>query len=362
MRRHGFRWMAYGMTLALCSGMLIAQTGRGSSSRGGFGSLDQGAAAGERGSSVTGPTLGYVVDSSTGNLYMVNGIAGSSTMSAPIRHGSSIRAFAIASSASYAVVSDDAGALWFYGEPTPRGTSGAALAGVTDVTHLAVSPSGDAIAAFSSVNNTVTVITVANGVPKVEKSYSVNAIASVTRIVIADGMKDPLLITSDASGSTLLRASASGVQSLAVLPNVTEAAFLSGSERMLLLDAAQSAVYETDTSASNPALTLVASSAQGIDSAVGLAVSGDNRTLAVASGANRSVTLIDLASRTATQLELPEAPTGIRRMNSRGVFQLTDASSGPILLLDAQENAARAVYVPAYAGGRGAASGRSRLE
>lgn len=362
MRTHAFRWMAWGMTLALSTGILAAQSGRGSSSRGGFGSLGQGSIGGERGSSVTGPTLGYVVDASTGNLHMVNGIAGSSTMGAPIRHGSAILACAIASQGDYAVVAGETGDAWFYGAPSPRGVSSAQLSGLSGVTHLAVSPSGDAIAAFSARSGSVAVFAVVDGVPRAERSYTVALSRPVARIAIADGLKDPVLITHDASGSTLLRASAAGVQSLAALPNVTDAVFLRGSEQIILLDASQNAVYEAGLASANPALVLIASSAQGIDGAVGLAVSGDNRTVAVASGTNRAVTLIDLSTRGATQLEVPEAPTGIRRMNSRAVFQLTDAANGPVLLLDAQGDSARAVYVPAYAGGRGAASGRANLE
>lgn len=362
MRTHAFRWTAWGIMLALSTGVLAAQSGRGSSGRGGFGSLDSAAVAGERGSSVAGPTLGYVVDATAGNLYMVNGIAGSSTMGTPIRHGSAITASAVSSSADYAVIADETGAAWFYGEPGPRGASRLELEGLRGVTHLAVSPTGDAIAAYAAGSGSLAVFAVVNGIPRVERTYTAAVSAPAVRVAIADGLKDPVLITHDASGSTLLRASAAGVQSLAALPNVTDAVFLRGSEQIILLDASQNAVYEAGLASANPALVLIASSAQGIDGAVGLAVSGDNRTVAVASGTNRAVTLIDLSTRGATQLEVPEAPTGIRRMNSRAVFQLTDAANGPVLLLDAQGDSARAVYVPAYAGGRGAASGRANLE
>ncbi|MCC7340213.1 MAG: hypothetical protein IT170_03925 [Bryobacterales bacterium] len=362
MRTQALRWMTLGLAFTLSTGMLAAQSGRGSSGRGGFGSLDQGVAGGERGSSVAGPTLGYVVDASTGNLHMVSGIAGSSTMGAPVHRGSAIQCSAIAPSADYAVVSDESGKAWFYGQSGPRGAAGAELADLSGVTQLATSPSGDGFAAYAATSGRISVYAVSNGAPRLERSFTVALTAPVSRIALADGLKDPALLTRDASGTSLLRASAEGVRSVAVLPGATELAFFRGSERAVILDAAQNAVYEADLALQNPALALVASSAQGIESPVGLALSDDNRTIAVASAANRKATLIDLATRASTQLDLPEAPTGVRRMNSRAVFQLTDAHSGPMLLLDVQGDSARTVYVPLRQGGRGAAGGRASLQ
>ncbi len=362
MRTQALRWMTWGLALAVSAGMLAAQQGRGSSGRGGFGTLGQGAAGGERGSSVSGPTLGYVVDASTGNLHMVSGIAGSSTMGAPVHRGSAIQCSAIAPSAAYAVISDESGKAWFYGQPGPRGASGAELADLSGVTHLATSPSGDGFVAYASGSGRVTVYAVRDGSPHLERSYSVALSAPVSRVALADGLKDPALLTRDSSGSSVLRASGDGLRTVAVLPGATEVTFLRGSERALILDAAQNAVYEADLALRNPALALVASSAQGIDAPVGLAVSDDNRTVAVASAANRKATLIDLASGAATQLDLPETPTGVRRMNSRAVFQLTDASSGPMLLLDVQGDSARTVYVPLHQAERSASSGRASLQ
>ncbi|MCL4783149.1 MAG: hypothetical protein KJZ70_08965 [Bryobacterales bacterium] len=362
MKTQALRWMALGLALAVSAGTLAAQQGRGSSGRGGFGTLGQGAAGGDRGSSVTGPTLGYVVDASTGNLHMVSGIAGSSTMGAAVHQGSAIQCSAIAPSAAYAVISDESGKAWFYGQPGPRGAAGAELADLSGVTQLATSPSGDGFVAFAAASGRISLYAVRDGVPQLERSFTVSLSAPVTRIALADGLKDPALLTRDASGTSLLRASDSGVRSAVVLPGATEVVFFRGSERAAILDASQNAIYEADLALQNPALALVASSAQGIDTPVGLALSDDNRTIAVASAVTRKATLIDVATRSATQLDLPETPTSVRRMNSRAVFQLTDASSGPMLLLDVQGDSARTVYVPLYQGERGASSGRASLQ
>lgn len=362
MRTQALRWMTWGLALTLSTGMLAAQSGRGSSSRGGFGSLDQGAAGGERGSSVSGPTLGYVVDASTGNLHMVSGIAGSSTMGAPLHRGAAIQASAIAPSADYAVIADATGKAWFYGQPGPRGAMGAEITDLGGVTQLATSPSGDGFVAYAAGRGWLSVYAVTNGVLRLERSAAVSLSAPVVRVALADGLKDPVLLTRDSSGTSLLRAGSNGVRNVAVLPGATEVTFFRGSEHAVILDAAQNAVYESDLALQNPTLTLIASGAQGIESPVGLALSDDNRTVAVASAGNRKATLIDLDTRSARQVDLPEEPTGVRRMNSRAVFQLTDAATGPMLLLDVQGDSARTVYVPLHQGGRNESGGRASLQ
>jgi hypothetical protein len=360
MKSQALRWISGGIGITLLAGMAVAQTGRGVG-REGFGSLGQGSAQAERGSSVTGPTLGYVVDASTGNLHMVNGIAGSSTMGAPVHRGAAIRVAAIAPSADYAVIADESGAVWFYGPVGPRGAASAELFDLAGATHLATSPSGDAFAAFNANSGKLSIYRVSGAILQADRSTTLS-VSGVTRIALPDGAKDPVLITRDASGTSIVRASANGIRTLAALPGASELTFFRGSERALLLDPSQNALYETDLSVQNPALTLIASGSQGIDAPVGLALSEDNQTAAVASAASRKATLIDLATRNATEIELPEAPSGIRRMNSRAVFQLTDASNGPMLLLDVQGASARTVYVPLAEGGRGATSGRASLQ
>ncbi|MDZ7637574.1 MAG: hypothetical protein U5J83_04900 [Bryobacterales bacterium] len=208
------------------------------------------------------------------------------------------------------------------------------MSGLSGVTHLASSPSGDGFVAYAADTSTISVYTLTGGVPRLARAYAVALTAPLTRIALADGGKDPAVLVRDAAGSTLLRAGAEGARSVAVLPGATEVVFFRGSERAVILDSAQNAVYEADLALQNPSLTLVASNSQGIDNPVGMALSEDNRTVAVASAANRKATLIDLATRAATQLDLPETPTGVRRMNARAVFrthrckQWTNAAAG----------------------------------
>jgi hypothetical protein len=361
MKSQALRWISGGVGIVLLAGIVTAQTGRGTG-REGFGNLGQSAPAAERGSSVTGPTLGYVVDASTGNLHMVNGIAGSSTMGAPVHRGAAIKVAAIAPSADYAVVADESGAGWFYGPAGARGVAAVELSELAGATHLATSPSGDSFAAYAAGSGRLSVYRVSGAELQLVRSSAIAISGELTRLAVADGGKDPAVITRDATGTSIVRIGESGSRAVAALPGASELVFFRGSEKALLLDATQNALYEADLVLQNPTLTLVASGSQGIEAPVGLALSDDNRTAAVASAASRKATLIDLATRNAMQIDLPETPTGVRRMNSRAVFQLTDASSGPMLLLDVQGASARTVYVPLAEGGRAATSGRASLQ
>lgn len=355
------RWMRWGFVLAIPATMVFAQANRSAIERSPMGQLPS-IAGGDRGSSVTGPSLGYVVDASTGSLHIVNGIAGSSIMGSPVHRGSAIRVAAIAPLADYAVVADESGAVWFYGRPAPRGNNSAELSSLSaGTTHLATSPNGDRFVAYAADSGSISIFEVSNGIPRMQRTYSVSLSSSVSRIALPDGAGDPVLLTRDGSGSTILRAGNTGVSSLAVLPGAIDLAFFRGSEKALVLDASQNAVYEADFSQQNPALRLVASSGQGINEPVGFAISEDNKTVAVANAGTRKASVVDIATSAAYDVELPEPPTGVRRMNSRAVFQLTDASSGPMLLLDVQGATARTVYVPVAENARSARDGRVAL-
>lgn len=361
MRTTAVRWMRWGFVLAMPTVMLFAQANRGAIERSPMGQL-QPTSGGDRGSSVTGPSLGYVVDASTGNLRIVNGIAGSSIMGSPVHRGAAIRVAAIAPLANYAVVADESGAVWFYGQPTLRGNHGAELSSLSaGTTHLATSPNGNRFVAFAADSASISLFEVSDGIPRMQRTYNVSLSSSVSRIALPDGAGDPVLLTRDGSGSTIVRAANTGLTTLAVLPGATDLAFFRGSERALILDASQNAVYEADFSQQNPALRLVASSGQGINEPVGFAISEDNKTVAVANAGTRKASLIDIATSAAFEVELPEPPTGVRRMNSRAVFQLTDASTGPMLLLDVQGATARTVYVPVAENARSARDGRVAL-
>jgi hypothetical protein len=279
-----------------------------------------------------------------------------------VHRGAAIKVAAIAPSADYAVVADESGAGWFYGPAGARGVAAVELSELAGATHLATSPSGDSFAAYAAGSGRLSVYRVSGAELQLVRSSAIAISGELTRLAVADGGKDPAVITRDATGTSIVRIGESGSRAVAALPGASELVFFRGSEKALLLDATQNALYEADLVLQNPTLTLVASGSQGIEAPVGLALSDDNRTAAVASAASRKATLIDLATRNAMQIDLPETPTGVRRMNSRAVFQLTDASSGPMLLLDVQGASARTVYVPLAEGGRAATSGRASLQ
>ncbi|MCW5965268.1 MAG: hypothetical protein KIT83_14630 [Bryobacterales bacterium] len=365
---HGTRWMAVAAALTMFAAGAVAQRGSGGVRVGvdrpamtATGSPVEGA---ERSSGVSGPSLGYLLDASTGDIHLVSGIAGSSLAGSGVHRKSPVRVAAISPGRDYAVVADEADDVVFYAESFVRGDEGIALWGdASRVTHAAVSPRGDRFALFAASSGRVAIYTVRDGDPGEAQVFQAGVpLESVSRLAVADVGDGVYLIAGSGAGSSVTRISADGVvRSLASLPGAVDLAFFAGSERALVLDAAQNALYQADFAEANPTLSLIASQADGIEQPLAMALSGDDRSVAIASASMRRAVVIDLASRASQQIELAEAPTGMRRMNARGVFQLTDARSAPALLLEVQPDGARTVYVPRSEGGRSASSGRAGL-
>lgn len=113
----GTRWMAVAAVLTVVTGGAMAQRGY-SGVRAGVdrpsmtatGSPVEGA---ERSSGVSGPSLGYLLDASTGDIHMVSGIAGSSLAGSAVHRKSPVRVAAISPARDYAVVADEAGSVVF---------------------------------------------------------------------------------------------------------------------------------------------------------------------------------------------------------------------------------------------------------
>jgi WD40 repeat protein len=295
---------------------------------------------------------------------MVSGIAGSSLAGPGVHPGGQVRIAAISPSREYAVVADERGAVVFYGQATGRGgvTSVSLWNDSSRVTHAAVSPSGDRFAIYSADSGRLAVYEVQDGNPgNATVSSAPWSGGEITRLAVADQNRGVFAIARNGSGADVLRLGNDGARSVASLSDASDLALFSGSSRALILDSAQSALYEIDLASASPTLNLFASQANGIEKATALALSGDDRSVAVVSNELRRATVIDLATRGSRNVELPEAPNGVRRLNARGVFQVTDASAGPILLLEVQQDNARTVYVPRASGGRAADDNRAGL-
>lgn len=364
----GMRWMAVTFTVAACVSGAMAQRGvvgeRVQVDRPAMSASGTPVDGAERVSGVSGPSLGYVWDASTRNIHLVSGIAGSSLAGPAVHRGGELRLAAISPDGGFAVVADEAGAVVFYGERGVRGQDGIAIgANAGRVSQAAVSPSGTRFALFAADTGRVEVYPIADGVPGAATVIQASLpAAEVVALALADAGDAVYLISRGGAGSAVSRIAADGsARTVASLPAAIDLAFLAGGERGYVLDAAQNALYAADFGAANPTLDLVASQAEGIDQPLAMALSGDGRSVAIASAATRRATVIELASRASQQVELAEAPTGMRRLNARGVFQLTDAGSGPMLLLEVQAEGARTVYVPRAESGRAADAGRVGL-
>ncbi len=365
----GIQGMALAAAVLLTAGSALAQRGtsgaRVQMDRPGMTATGSPLDGAERGSGVSGPSLGYLLDASTGDLHMVRGLAGSSVAGAAVHRKAPVRLAAISPSRDFAVVVDETDTVAFYTEGYSRGDAGLEVWNdAAPVTHAAVSPRGDRFALLAASTGRIALYTVTDGLPGEPRILQASLpLGSVARLAIADEGEAAFVIAAQGAGTGVSKVNADGsVRSLASLPAAVDLAFFAGGERALVLDAAQNTVYEVDFAAVNPSLHVVASQADGIDQPLAIALSGDGRSVAVVSAAIRRAVVMDLESRASQQVELAEAPTGIRRMNARGVFQVTDGTNAPALLLEVQPEGLRTVYVPRGDSGRTGGNRRASLD
>ncbi|MCU0227329.1 MAG: hypothetical protein MUF01_06785, partial [Bryobacterales bacterium] len=142
----------------------------------------------ERGSGVSGPSLGYLLDASTGDVHMVRGLAGSSVAGAAVHRRAPVRLAAISPSRDFAVVVDDSNAVAFYAEGYSRGSAEIAVWNdAAAVTHAAVSPRGDRFALLAESTGRIALYTVRDGAPVEPRVFQAQLpLEGVRRMAIAD--------------------------------------------------------------------------------------------------------------------------------------------------------------------------------
>lgn len=94
--------------------------------------------------------------------------------------------------------------------------------------------------------------------------------------------------------------------------------------------------------------TVLASADQGIREPLGLRFASNDRRLLVANGGDHSIIVIDLdrEAPAATVLECACAPTMVEPLNGPLVFRLSNASDGPLWMLEIDPAEPRVLFVP----------------
>lgn len=294
---------------------------------------------------VSGPVAGYVFDGAA--LRPINGVPGGATLGEALSLGVAASAAVVSPQLDSAIVTAGDGSLHLFRLGGHSATEVSWNGVPRGPARVVYSPSGTAAAVYAAGR-----VRTFGGLPNSPMLEFATGIApspvgsarqSTSVVPQAMAVSDDaawLLVVSEgrvrlmgASGaSALLLEGARGA-------GVT---FTPGGHVVAVIDGARPWLEVFPDASGAPSQRIPA---PGLAEPAGLEFSADGKLALAAAHTAKSVTIFDLAGGTGTTLDCDCVPTGVARLGS--LFRLTNASSGPVWLVDTGASPARVVFVPA---------------
>ena len=289
---------------------------------------------------ISGPSMGFVYDSSAHALRRIQGIPGAALVGPTVDFGFAVSSAYVAPQLDSAFVLGDDGQARFF-RLTADAPQERTVDSLGKPQRVVFSPSGSAAALYSP--GTVQVV---KGLPDAPEMAATIPLRSNVRgrrsltdtLAISDdgayllySAGGPIELIGVAGNSRQVMAGATGVLA-AFAPRSHDAAVVHDGKLTLFQDVAGAATER---------------SFDEIVAPTAVAFSPDSRKVFVASAAGRAVTTIQLTTGDRSSLACDCTPAGLMAMGS--VFRLTELGNGPIWVLDTASERGL-VFVPAPAG------------
>jgi hypothetical protein len=300
--------------------------------------------------------LGYLFDSSMLALRPLRGVPGASSMGNPMPLDFTPEWIEISPSNDFALSREaDSGRILIIDLRTPAPATQAPAALTAGAERAFFSPLGKATALYYRETMQVRIVTGLPGDAEQKASIDLRSVPGVlTAMAVSDDGGTLVIAASQGdTGSLFVAGPGEDVRLIGPLGRASSIAFLSGSQDILVADAARSEILRIASVKSSPEWTVLATRRDGLDQPVAVTASRDNQTAFAVSSADRKVALLALNGGSVEFMDCPCTPTGLHTLASGSVFRLTGASSSPIYVLDAQplnnspQNQARILFVPA---------------
>lgn len=315
---------------------------------------------------IQGPILGYIYDRAAARIRCVVGIAGSSYVGDGLDPGLALSDFYYLPMSQRALaLAESRGSLEVLRISSNNVFVEAAVDVHWPISRLAVSPRGSSAALYCNRTRTIQVVTGIASDPRVIAQIDVSDLPpDLTALAVSDDGK-ALLFGIEESGVGLVcvssfqqndyepddrvgrrRVGAWCTEVVAVCGEVSEVAFLRNSKNALVADRTHHKVFQLQQTPAGFVQLIVASLEDGVCGPAALAVSDDGNRVFVANSGTSSILVMDIRERFFHVLPCETPPTKLIRMNGRSVYQLTDISAGPLLVLDAGEAQPNVYFVP----------------
>ena len=305
---------------------------------------------------ISGPVLGYLFDQVAHKLRPINGIPGASFIGTPAILNVELLQAEISPANDYALGVDAAGTVYRVELRNGVGAAQAVTGAISGVDRIFLSPLGDSAVVYDRQSRMVQTITGLHAQPRVGGAIELGDLPGViTALAVADDGRTVLVGAATREGGAIYSAvSGASAERIAPAGQVVSLAFLPGSNDALAADRQRQEALRITGIGRSPAVTVIASGADGLRSPTAVAASSDGSAAIVASVENRMVARVPMAGGALQMIDCSCEPRRLTAMGS--LFRLTDNPAEPVYLLDLENKAAdgrtvdpRVVFVPAAA-------------
>jgi WD40 repeat protein len=295
---------------------------------------------------VNGPTLGFAVDNRGTSIRPILGIPGASLLGDRLALDMSVRNITISPNHDFAIgVRTEDSQVVFIDLRSSTASVGE-ISGVHSSGNLIdVSPAGKAIAVYDYRSKMVQVIGNLPDAPALVSELDATTVSGrVTQVAISDDATLALVRAVDGDDAVLWAFDSSGGAWQLPVDRPLNAAFVRNSADVIVTDD-QSTVLIRDVARTATRSSIV-SPEDGIGSFSVAVASDDGRRVFLADIKSGNVAVVDLETRQHTVASCGCEATAFYRLKGNSVFGLNEASSEPIMVLDASGGEPRILVIP----------------
>jgi hypothetical protein len=304
-------------------------------------------AAAQSGSSIYGPSLGFISDDRGTTIWPLLGILGAAVPGQPLPLPESITNAAISPQQDYALaISTSTGQPVIIRLDTSGFTSIPIAGGRPNPGVIAISPVGKGAALYEKNSGFLQFVSGLPGAPRIVYELDISSLnGDVQKIAVSDDAGLALVLVGNESRS-LWAIQRNGSMSPLSATRPSQIAFIANRSDALVADDATQEVFLLQSLDQAPARTpgIVLRDVERQFSAI--AASANGQSIYVAQHGSQDIFIVDLQTREAVAVPCHCGPTVFSPLKGNSVFRLNGLSNGPITVLDASSSSPRTLFIP----------------
>jgi hypothetical protein len=302
---------------------------------------------GQNGSSINGPSLGFVSDDKGTTIWPLLGILGAAVPGKPLALPDSITNAAISPQQDYALaISTATGQPVIIRLDTPSLTSAPLVGGRSNPGLIAISPTGAGAALYEKNSRVLQLISGLPAAPHIISELDTSSLdGDVQDIAVSDNGQIALMLVGNES-RTLWTIQESGAMSTVNAIRPSHIAFIAHRSDALIADDATQEVFLVRSLDQAPVRGPGVVLRGGDRHFSAVAASRDGGSLYIAQDGSDEISIVDLQTQETTVVSCQCRPTTFSPLKGSSVFRLNGLSNGPITVLDASSSSPRTLFIP----------------